>query len=1174
MKILRLDLLAYGPFTNSSLDFGVAGSPLHIVFGPNEAGKSSCLRAMRAWLYSVPSQNSDNFLHQYSSMRIGGSIEGTNGERLEFIRRKGNSKTIRAPDDVRLIEDSELNRFLGGVDQTTFEQRFAIDYQELQRGGEQIAKGTGQLAEILFAAGAGITHLREVQKGFDDQLQKLFKPRGTLGTINIALSHWKESRSLIKQLSLATADWEKHRESLQNAQRSADQLAAQLEDARIHHHRYDRLAKAFPILLKLDLAQQSLSNVANAPVLPPDFSERRTQAFLGLSDAEHRLRESQQEISRLKKLIQEIALPTKLLARRSEVDALHSELGGYQKAAKDRPRLTEKFRSLQRQAEKYLSAIGWEQDIEKARTFQLTLSQRSAIGRLASEWTALVTLREQLSKSEIRLRKSIGKLEADLANQPEPLSTDELKRVHRRASREANAQLEWQQLQKRCQEIAKTRKLAFSRLPLFQGTMEQLLELAIPLRETMERFEKSWRACDEKVVKLNDRIGELSNRYRLIDRKIEKLRLEQDVPTELDLQQARNSREAGWQLIRRLLTGDMSESDRSAIRQYLDEWPNYVDLSQAFHASIQRADLIADRLRRESLRVSEKSTWTSECQELMGLIELEKKQLEHAYSEKLAIQQHWHESWSPSGIDPLSPEEMLAWLQLRDDLVEMYREESRLRDESKALEDKIVDLFHEMRNVFSTLSYRELKAGVSLVEAIELCDIVLKDLDLANQQILLRNGELAKLREDLSEVVDAIQHSEEKLRLWMEEWRVATEWLCQSADLRPDESQEVLREIDQLTAILNEMEDTNRRMEGIDRDMKAYVEKGQPLVNESLPGCELPIDQAVIDLHLRLQEALAKQSRTEEWHEQLLLHQSKLELAQADKDRWQTEIQSLCGLACDCTPDDLPSVEQKSKARLQYEMEVQTHQASLLELAGSETYGDFLEATRASDLDQITAEFQRLGEQISNLDQAKKAADQEVGARQSELKRMDGSARAAQAHEETEHHLAAIRSGTENYIRLRLADLLLRRSIERFRESHQGPILSRASQLFAKLTLGSFSGLRADFDEQGKAVLLGVRGDTVTAVPISGMSTGTCDQLYLALRLAMIESHTRDHHPMPLIVDDVLIQFDDDRSVAALKLLSELAETTQVIYFTHHQRIVELADQHLPPDRWVEHRMA
>ncbi len=47
--------------------------------------------------------------------------------------------------------------------------------------------------------------------------------------------------------------------------------------------------------------------------------------------------------------------------------------------------------------------------------------------------------------------------------------------------------------------------------------------------------------------------------------------------------------------------------------------------------------------------------------------------------------------------------------------------------------------------------------------------------------------------------------------------------------------------------------------------------------------------------------------------------------------------------------------------------------------------------------------------------------------------------------------------------------------------------------------------------------------------------------------------------PLPLVLDDVLVHFDDDRAAAALRLFGELAPTVEIVYLTHHARIRDLA---------------
>ena len=102
-----------------------------------------------------------------------------------------------------------------------------------------------------------------------------------------------------------------------------------------------------------------------------------------------------------------------------------------------------------------------------------------------------------------------------------------------------------------------------------------------------------------------------------------------------------------------------------------------------------------------------------------------------------------------------------------------------------------------------------------------------------------------------------------------------------------------------------------------------------------------------------------------------------------------------------------------------------------------------------------------------------------------------------------------------------------------------------------------------DYDDRDKLVIKGERAGEL--VGVQGMSDGTQDQLYLALRLASIERYLEAKEPLPLILDDVLINFDDRRA-AALRTLAELGRKTQVIMFTHHLRLVELAQQELAQD--------
>ena len=120
---------------------------------------------------------------------------------------------------------------------------------------------------------------------------------------------------------------------------------------------------------------------------------------------------------------------------------------------------------------------------------------------------------------------------------------------------------------------------------------------------------------------------------------------------------------------------------------------------------------------------------------------------------------------------------------------------------------------------------------------------------------------------------------------------------------------------------------------------------------------------------------------------------------------------------------------------------------------------------------------------------------------------MDWSADAALLEEDAQSLLADISTDAERYARLKISELVLARAIEQYRVKNQGPLLRRAGEIFSRLTLESFEGLMTDFGSKDEDILVGVRSDGKERVTVSGMSDGTADQLYLALRLASLERY-------------------------------------------------------------------
>jgi uncharacterized protein YhaN len=165
---------------------------------------------------------------------------------------------------------------------------------------------------------------------------------------------------------------------------------------------------------------------------------------------------------------------------------------------------------------------------------------------------------------------------------------------------------------------------------------------------------------------------------------------------------------------------------------------------------------------------------------------------------------------------------------------------------------------------------------------------------------------------------------------------------------------------------------------------------------------------------------------------------------------------------------------------------------------------------------------------------------------------------------DAEQARAAMAAEAETYLIKRSQAVMLRWAIERYREQRQNPLLARASELFVSLTLGRYTGLEIDV-EADPPRLVGVAADGASLVAIDGMSDGTADQLYLALRLAALEQSLDAGIALPFLADDLFINFDDRRAHAGFKVLGEIARRTQVLFFTHHDHLRAIAETALHP---------
>lgn len=1158
MKILELDLRAFGPFTDVRLDLAEGQEGMHIIYGPNEAGKSSALRALKCLLYGIPKNSADNFIHDNRALRIGGRLRNADGSVLAFLRRKGNKDTFLG-NDGRPADERLLGPFLHGVTEETFGLLFGIDHEALVQGGRNLLEGRGEAGKSLFAAASGGPNLQALLEAIEEDAESLFKRKGQHPTLNREIGRYQELRRKILELAHSGRDWAEKQKEFEEVMAERNSLWKAIEHRTAELNRMQRLAGILPKAGLLKESRARLETLRGVVILPEGFAASRHQAEKQLSAADEVKRRAELDLARLNNEIEKIALPQKLLDQAGAIEAIRERLGQYRKAAADLGNLKGRLQQNKADIRGLLAELAPGRDMQAVKSMRPTAALKSRLQQLASRHQSL---QGEIQREERALREAESKLKrlkADLERLEAPLDPGPLKKSLARAAKSGDLGAAVTEAEKMLQQEERQALSLLERLPLWNLPFERVGRVPLPTPETIHRFEEAFSNGRAFLENLEKRLEDARSELHEVEQKIDAILTPGAVPTEEDLQQARERRQRGWSLVKRAwLAGEDLEGESRA-------YDPDRDLAAAYEASVEQADDTADRLRRDAARVAEYAALRARkktIEEKIVQLEIErgegKKKLAQNFEE-------WKLAWNPAGIEPLTPREMRGWLEQYGKIVQRLEKAGEHRAQIEKFRGKIGELREELNRRLEDLGEKTSSAQEPFAQLLERCESFQERLEKAAR----RRAELEVRCSEAADEIDAHRQAHgqagQRLSGWHTEWSEAVRMLGLDVGTPPDEALVLLAKFDDLYRKIDESEGLEQRIFGIERDAEQFHAEVRALVGHVAPELKgLPSDQAADQLGAELTRARRAAARHEEITREIEAKKKVLSEAERDISLAKEKLDSLCRQAGCETTGELEAREKLSAEFQELKKRIHELETDILERGGGADLPQVLQEAEMVDADALVAKIEEAQKNLEELKWRQSELDERVGSLRSELARIDGSSAAAEAAAEAQGVLASIRDQVDDYVKFRLASLVLRRAIERYRTQNQGPILDRAGTLFSRLTLGSFAGLRTESGDSGEPVLVGVRPDG-REVEVTGMSDGTLDQLYLALRLATLEKYLQEKEPMPFVVDDILIRFDDDRARATMEVLAELSRRTQVLFFTHHARLAELANS-LPID--------
>ncbi|MDQ0025031.1 uncharacterized protein YhaN [Variovorax paradoxus] len=1144
MRIGRLDLVRYGKFEGKLLELPRAERDIHIIVGPNEAGKSTIGAAIRELLFGIEKSSPHAFLHR-GDTRIGADIEHQ-GQELAFHRSKGLKATLRTPQDGAL-PDGALAHFLGATDRRSFVDMFGLDHTRLVAGGTSILGGAGDVGKILFEAAAGVGNLGAVQQALDDEANALWDVRKSqTRAYYIAAGELEAATTQLREAVVKTKDWSSAQANVAALDDAHDAARTRYAAVKTRRTQLERVRRVTPHLDALAQASAQLRALGDVAELPADAAATANKAGVASIGAQATLDDQSALELEAQTSLDSIPIDRQILDAGADIRALDDrriQIQPYEVDIKNRQAEIDAHWNV---AVAMAGQLGFAADDEGQLQNALpSAMQRKAMLRLIREHGALAqaldSAKQAAAAKLLELEQGVKALEQ--------LAGDDVPEGLEAALIQAQKLGDVEALRLEREAVVKQKRAALESALAEMGPwpleLVALRAMTPPTPDLVQSLCLDQVSDDTEARSARARGQALRDKVQAQQLAIRQFTQAHHPVTREQVLHARETRESSWQVIRSDTLGMAAKAP-------------------AYERLVAEADALADQHHDKIQQASELQSLHQQLERFeLDAVQAaaDVQRLEEATKTRAA---EWAELARRCGLPVLPFQAAGPWLAARrraldaaDELGTAERSLSAYRHSVEVVRAKLGSELATVRGTAGNEALAVLQARATALHG----------------AAAAAKGERASLTSQnlrasvaLRGLESEVQRASEKFDAWQAQWRDATgSWrFARMDDLGAVESAlEAAERIEGSLAAMTHLRVT--RVDAMRADLDAHAKDARALSLRIAPAlADLPAAEIVLGLHARWRAATAASEEASRWAT------AKESAAAKARDASALLTQSRAALA--------PLFERSKTATMAELLEAieRSDQVRALRTAVAAAEKSMRDGGDALTLDELqaeasTVEKETLRVELDELVQREDALMHELSeiaaqkqAATTVLNAIAGHADAARAEGFRQEALAKMAAAVERYLAVRTASRLLKWSIDQYRDAKQGPMLAVASDIFAKLTLGSFERLSVDYE--GKQPRLQGRRPDGEVVDIEGLSDGTRDQLYLALRLAALETHLDKAHPLPFIADDLFINYSDGRSRAGLAALGELSRKTQVIFLTHHEHLIPVVEEVLGTD--------
>lgn len=419
-----------------------------------------------------------------------------------------------------------------------------------------------------------------------------------------------------------------------------------------------------------------------------------------------------------------------------------------------------------------------------------------------------------------------------------------------------------------------------------------------------------------------------------------------------------------------------------------------------------------------------------------------------------------------------------------------------------------------------------------------------------------RKKSIEKAEKSLIDAKDKYQRALEKWQGWLRDNGFST-YLDRNGIFDLIESVRKAREL------IRKKEEAEKKLQHVEERAHTYLGR----VNDALKLCNLKttsLDNISQSIH-KLDDTLKKQKGLKEKKEHLEERIRELETRgktiQDIINDLENNIQNLIVEGGVRNAEEFRKHSTVVQKRERLMERKNTLEIQLARLIGSAPEIEKFKEEVTAETDPMTTDqsIEKLESEITQLEGELSGITQNIGAKKNQISELEKNERLGGLRLEEENLKARLQEAISEWSVNALCHKLLNDAMAVYERERQPLVLKHAGKYLDKITEGRY--VRVIKKAEGNKLVVETPGGLQKSV--TALSRGTAEQLYLSMRLAFIKEYANRVGTLPLIVDDILVNFDPQRAKTTIRLLNEISKENQIIMFTCHPNTLDLCKKEI-----------